>query len=524
VNLSEPGQSASGVAITINSSGDAVAAWSRSNGTNTIVQAARRPAGGSWSTPLDLSEPGQEALSAQVAIDPSGEVVAVWVRGSGAAIVVQASAAPAGGSWSTPTDLSVAALSTGVFRVVLDAEGEAIAVWRHSIGGFTIVQAATRPAGGSWSTPVDLSSVSQNSNLPQVAVDPEGNAFAVWSRSAGLGIQGARRPAGGSWSSAEDLSVAGGAATSPQISVDSAGDAVAVWTRNNGANTIAQAIGFATGPHLLSSSIPSAGTVGDPLPFSAGWWDAWSPLGSIAWDFDDGATAEGEAVNHAYASPGTYQVGATATDLRGESSSVGGGLTIDAAPVSPPPVSPASEPAGSGNTGTSSPAGNAGGEKAGAEHHLKPHPKAPGKPTKKGKAALSVALSASASFARPTSVLTYTITVANPGGSAARAVKVCDRLPSGQSALHTQPRATAGDSPCWSLGTLEAGARRTLRLSAQVDAFATAGSQVDRAIAGAGNVAGTHVDTAILRVRPLPATACGSSLSGTPGGKIALRC
>ena len=57
----------------IGPSGEAVAVWSRSEGADVIVQAAARPAGGTWSTAADLSLAGQDATTPQVAIGPSGE-------------------------------------------------------------------------------------------------------------------------------------------------------------------------------------------------------------------------------------------------------------------------------------------------------------------------------------------------------------------------------------------------------------------------------------------------------------------
>ena len=210
----------------------------------------------------------------------------------------------------------------------------------------------------------------------------------------------------------------------------------------------------------------------------------------------------------------------TATDLRGESSAAGGEVTVTAA-VAPP--QPGQTGSGSGQAGAGS--GQGGGPSGvgtspGGSH--KKHHKA--RPDKHRKAELTVSLSPSTNFARPTSVLTYRITVTNPGGSPAHAVKVCNRLPVGQSALRAQPQASGGASPCWSIGSLNAGEQRTLRLSVEVNAVSAAGTERDRVVASAANVAGTRADAATVRIRALPATACGSSLSGPPINLLARRC
>ena len=71
---------------------------------------------------------------------------------------------------------------------LIDPQGSATAVWRRSNGANFIVQGATRPAGGPWQAPVDLSAVGQSTADPQVAVDPTGRATAVWSRYGGTGF------------------------------------------------------------------------------------------------------------------------------------------------------------------------------------------------------------------------------------------------------------------------------------------------------------------------------------------------
>src|SRR6266540_1089016 len=58
--------------VAMSPGGDAVAVWQRSNGSNPIVQAARHPAGGSFGAPADLSAPGKDSGSAQVAVDQAG--------------------------------------------------------------------------------------------------------------------------------------------------------------------------------------------------------------------------------------------------------------------------------------------------------------------------------------------------------------------------------------------------------------------------------------------------------------------
>lgn len=244
-DLSAPGQGAVNAKVALNAGGNAVAVWQRSNGTNEIVQAAVRAAGGAWQPAQDLSAPGQDASSPRVSIDPAGNAVAVWERFNGSNFIVQASVRPAGGAWQLPAqELSAVGQSASSPQVALDPAGNAVAVWDRSNGTNRIVQAAVRPAGGSWLPPQDLSAAGANADDAHVAFDPAGNAVAVWSRfDAGIDIvQAAVRPAAsGIWQAPENLSAVGQSASRPQVALDAAGNAVAVWHRSNGTNDIVQA-------------------------------------------------------------------------------------------------------------------------------------------------------------------------------------------------------------------------------------------------------------------------------------------
>ncbi len=49
--------------------------------------------------------------------------------------------------------------------------------------------------------------------------------------------------------------------------------------------------------------------------------DRWG-IGSVGWDFGDGTTATGAAVDHVYSALGSYQVRVTATDVAGNTTSL----------------------------------------------------------------------------------------------------------------------------------------------------------------------------------------------------------
>ena len=229
--------------------GTATAVWVRNTGSGSIIQSSTRPSGGSWSTPADdLSAPGQNAFNPQVTVDAEGTAIAVWSRSNGTNTIIQSSTRPSGGSWSTPADdLSASGQNASAPQVTVDADGTAIAVWGRSNGTNTIIQSSTRPSGGSWSAPEDLSEPLGSAIQPQVTVDPTGLATAVWKRYDGSNniIQSSMRPSDGSWSDpADNLSLPLQDAFAPQIAAGANGRVVAVWEQGNGSNTIIQSKSF----------------------------------------------------------------------------------------------------------------------------------------------------------------------------------------------------------------------------------------------------------------------------------------
>jgi hypothetical protein len=91
VAISASGQDATCPVVGVDSSGNAVASWTRLDGSNFILQAATLPYGGQLVEQLsDLSGIGQDAISARIAVDPSGNAVVAWMR-NGSNYIIQSS-------------------------------------------------------------------------------------------------------------------------------------------------------------------------------------------------------------------------------------------------------------------------------------------------------------------------------------------------------------------------------------------------------------------------------------------------
>ncbi|HEY5332546.1 MAG TPA: hypothetical protein VIJ21_03300, partial [Solirubrobacterales bacterium] len=256
-----------GPEVALDDVGEATAIWHGPDPRHSIVQVATLKPGQSWSAGRELSARGRNAVAPQIAVDPAGAAVAVWRRRDGRRSIVEAAVRTAAGAWSRPAALSATGENAVAPQVAIDATGEAVAIWKRFDGAHSIVQSASRAAGAAWSRPVNLSAPGRNAEEPDVAIDAAGEAVAVWERFDGRfdRIQSASRRPGGSWSKATYLSRRGRSAHEPQVAVDAGGESVAVWERTTGGGAQVQAVsrpagGVWSGPTGLG---PSSGGFGE---------------------------------------------------------------------------------------------------------------------------------------------------------------------------------------------------------------------------------------------------------------------
>lgn len=102
-----------------------------------------------------------------------------------------------------------------------------------------------------WTAPTTLSSSDlDTSSSPQVVMDTNGNATAIWVE--GAYIKASNMPSGGTWSAA--VVISGANATNPCLAVDANGVVTALWIENGVAAVTAYANGWNKIPTYLSAS------------------------------------------------------------------------------------------------------------------------------------------------------------------------------------------------------------------------------------------------------------------------------
>jgi RTX calcium-binding nonapeptide repeat (4 copies) len=243
--ISVPALSTESPRVAMDRLGNAVAVWHvATTAHDSVVQAAVRPAGGSWSNPQVLSDPGEPAFGPAVSIE-AGRMTAVWVARVQWRPVIETASRTMTGLWTPPTPISGPVGGSYAPTVAMDDKGGAVAAWQWWDGSYRRIEGAVRSSDGAWSEPDELSAPGHTASAPLVAMDAAGNAIAAWLRSNGVApaAQTASRPAGGAWGLPHNLSRRGRNAATIDLAMNRRGDAVVSWVQAGGLKTAFRAPG-----------------------------------------------------------------------------------------------------------------------------------------------------------------------------------------------------------------------------------------------------------------------------------------
>ena len=254
--------------IAVDSLGNGVALFELFDGTYSRIAYATYTVGGSpspWFIPSPpaayISSSGANAFLPCISINETGNAVLVWQEDNGNAYASTLNFVS--GAWTTPSSPSVISQAGEVVNdpiVAVDGSGNAVAVWFNSNDG-TIRATSYTHSSNTWTTDQIISDTITNNLNPDVCVDTQGNAVAVWLNNTSNSVIGATLPFGGSWSAFQTISPVGQvfSADFPKVSCDSTGYAVAVW--DNSTIKAVQSVHWTPAPTVLNVN-PNSGPSG----------------------------------------------------------------------------------------------------------------------------------------------------------------------------------------------------------------------------------------------------------------------
>lgn len=231
--------------IGVAANGNAIAVYRRTDvGTarSSIVAAHFTAASGTWAPAQPIEDDsGGSAAWPRVAVEPTGNALAVWNQADASAISnIVANRFTTGLGWGADTLVENEAGFIGAadqFPVVaLSAALEGLVVFDHwRPAPSTLKDIFTANYGGNaWAAAQQRSNGITTAAEPNVAMNAAGDAFLVWSQSDGTrtNIIAKRRTLATGWELNEFLELDAASATEPQIAIAANGAALAVWTQN----------------------------------------------------------------------------------------------------------------------------------------------------------------------------------------------------------------------------------------------------------------------------------------------------
>jgi len=291
-----------GFSLAVGPGGRAALAWRRGNDD---VFARVRGADGGWEPSREIGAGG--ILSFDLAYDPDGSLVAVWSEDAPGdrSDVRSARRGPDAPTFGAQADVVLDVAEVLDVRLVVGRDGTQLVTW---VEGESSLRYASASRGGAWSA--GFVPAPNVTIVVDEAVLDSGRVMILRQNPGALGLIATAFTPGAGWSGTETVTgdTLDGVA---HLAADDQGNAIATWGGNGG--TRARAFD-AAGPRLEGLAFPAGGETGTELSFAVAPVDVWSTTGIPRWVFEDGGSAEGAAVKHAYARAGNYPANVTVVD------------------------------------------------------------------------------------------------------------------------------------------------------------------------------------------------------------------
>ncbi len=168
--------------VAIGPDGTTIVVFTLRDGSDEVIQARVRPPGGAFDAASDLSATSDFVRDPRISIGADGTAAAAWFLDvAPLERQVQSSIRPAGGSFGTPVDISEpdSEINKNV-NVAVAPDSTVTLLWREEAGAETVVAAAAKAPDTGFAEPQIISPTGLDADTAQLAVGPDGKATAAW--------------------------------------------------------------------------------------------------------------------------------------------------------------------------------------------------------------------------------------------------------------------------------------------------------------------------------------------------------
>ena len=223
--------------VAMDTAGDGMAVWQQYDGTAYSIFASRFDATtSSWSAPTAVEASTNYAYGSDVAMDGSGNAMAVWTQWDGSQYSNFANYYRAGAGWGMPALIETSAVSAGAPAITMNRNGDALVTWSWWTGTNYDAAATSYSPSSGWGTAVTLENTPGDGYTAVPAMDDAGNGMVVWQvwGNAQWDLWAIRHNVVGGWQMPTPLDTAGNDAADVYVALDPAGNGFAVFRQYNG--------------------------------------------------------------------------------------------------------------------------------------------------------------------------------------------------------------------------------------------------------------------------------------------------
>ena len=205
------------------------------------MKAARYTPSGGWGMPESIETLFTNVADADpsVVIDDQGNGIAMWQQDVGSNPTVYSNIFRAGSGWQGAVEVNgeAQALASARIQLAMTPDGRAVATWFLG-GGMGALRRMQYSVATGWTAPV---TVAGSNTSRRMLMDNDGRAVMVYSViDAATGrwdLVSRRLSIGGSWSAPTALETADGSVENDAFAMNNSGQGVAIWVQNDAAGT-----------------------------------------------------------------------------------------------------------------------------------------------------------------------------------------------------------------------------------------------------------------------------------------------
>lgn len=177
--------------VAVDANGNALVLYDYFDGTNYNLMEARYTVGTGWSIAQSIESNTYSVWDGQfdMDMDSSGNAIAVWTRSDGTDRDIWGMVYKAGSGWGAAEELEWSPQGNNAFtpNIDMDANGNGMLVFELYDGTYDRIHARYYDAATGWDNGyVKIDPVERLSSRPRVKMDSNGDAIAIWNQPSGL--------------------------------------------------------------------------------------------------------------------------------------------------------------------------------------------------------------------------------------------------------------------------------------------------------------------------------------------------